>query len=365
MELKRPQIVVMTPVRNEAWILPRFLEVTARIADRIIILDQNSTDGSAELCRKHPKVVFLENPSSDYDEAGRQTILIEAARQAVPQPRLLLALDADEIISADAMESEDWQRALSAAPGTVLVIEKPTFYGSLDRVIRYPGGFPLGFVDDNSPHTARFIHSVRVPMPPNAVELRLDGVKALHYALLRTSAQEAKARMYSALENVKGTRHLLARRQVYRAGRDYSVEGPMEPTPGRWIEGWEKLGIDMRSVPDDPPHWQDFEVLRLMAQHGSRRFWLDDIWTVNWEAMRGEAVRRGLAQISSAKIFAPPAALGALMKVPDSIYSGFLALRLALKRTRTSPNSPSGRGPALRSDEEARGTTHAVAARGV
>src|SRR5271156_6551480 len=112
MNTPRLSVVVLTPVRNEAWILPRFLEVTGRIADRIIILDQNSTDGSIELCRAHPKVELLQNPSRKYDEAERQRILIEAARRLVPMPRILLALDADEIIAADAPETDDWKRAL-------------------------------------------------------------------------------------------------------------------------------------------------------------------------------------------------------------------------------------------------------------
>jgi len=34
------RIVVVTPVRNEAWILERFLSVTSRFADHIIIADQ-------------------------------------------------------------------------------------------------------------------------------------------------------------------------------------------------------------------------------------------------------------------------------------------------------------------------------------
>src|SRR5262249_47213302 len=49
-------VVVLTPVRNEAWILARFLAVTARFADLILVADQGSTDGSAELCRACPKV---------------------------------------------------------------------------------------------------------------------------------------------------------------------------------------------------------------------------------------------------------------------------------------------------------------------
>jgi glycosyltransferase involved in cell wall biosynthesis len=339
----RPKLVVLTPVRNEAWILPRFLEVTARLADLIIILDQNSTDGSVELCKAHPKVAFLQNPSTKYDEAERQKILIDAARRLVAGPRILLALDADEIIAADSPASDDWQLGMNAAPGTVLQIEKPTFLGGMDHVIRYPGGFPLGYIDDNSPHNPTLIHSVRIPMRPDSPVIKLHQVKALHYALMRPQAQAAKARMYSAIENVAGSRHLLARRQLYGSAKDYSQEGPIEPTPRAWLAGWEQLGIDMRSIPDDPPHWQDFELLRLFHKHGTRRFWLDDFWSQDWESFRQEAIRRGIDSVPLSPIATPPALLTGLMKLPDAAYRWWRQFRSSKppRAGRDRPTAPS------------------------
>lgn len=325
------KLVVMTPVRNEAWILPRFLDVTARLADLIIILDQNSTDGSAELCKAHPKVAFVQNLSTKYDEAERQKILIETARKLVPGPRVLLALDADEIISADAPASEDWHRGMNAPPGTVLQIEKPTFFGDIDTVIRYPGGFPLGMVDDDSPHNPKLIHSVRVPIREGSPLLRLDQVKALHYALLRPRASLAKDRMYSAVENVAATRHLLARRYMYGTRKDYLAEGPVEKTPRSWIDGWERAGIDMRTVADQPPHWQDMELLRLMARHGEKRFWFDDIWDMDWESVRQEALRRGIDGIPNHRINTAPLLARWAMIMPDFFYGAMRNIRSGKK----------------------------------
>jgi hypothetical protein len=331
------KLVVMTPVRNEAWILPRFLEVTGRIADLIIILDQNSTDGSAELCRAHPKVAFVQNPSTQYDEASRQKILIETARKLVPGPRVLLALDADEIISADAPSSDDWARGMNAAPGTVLQIEKPTFFGDVDTVIRYPGGFPLGMVDDDSAHNPKLIHSVRVPMRDDSPLLPLDQVKALHYALLRPKASVAKDRMYSAIENVAGTRHLMARRYYYGTRKDYLAEGPVEKTPARWLEGWERQGIDMRSVLDQSPHWQDIELLRLMKKHGERRFWFDDIWDMDWESVRQEALRRGMNGVPDHPVRRAPALARWAMVLPDIVYGAMRKIRSGKKIVLSKP----------------------------
>ena len=336
------KLVVMTPVKNEAWILPRFLEVTGRVADLIVILDQQSTDGSVELCKKHPKVAFVQNPSIKYNEAERQKLLIEAARKLVPGPRVLLALDADEIIAADAPGSDDWKRGMNAPPGTVLQIEKPTFIDSIDRVIRYPGGFPLGFVDDDSPHNPTPMHSVRVPKRDDSPQLLLDQVKALHYALLRPGASRSKHRMYAALENLAGTRHLLARRYMYDSHKDYREEGPMEKTPPQWLAGWEQMGIDMRTVPAEATHWQDVELLRLMAAHGCRRFWFDDIWDTDWEAARREAQRQGMGGLPQQRITPAPPILSWAMFLPDLLYRAARRIRLQrlIARNEKSSSNP-------------------------
>src|SRR5689334_16635952 len=47
-----PRVVVVTPVRNEAWILDRFLAVASRFAERIIVADQRSTDDSRAICAR-------------------------------------------------------------------------------------------------------------------------------------------------------------------------------------------------------------------------------------------------------------------------------------------------------------------------
>ena len=49
---QRPTVIVICAVRNEAWILPRFLAVASHIADHIIVADQGSTDGSRDICRR-------------------------------------------------------------------------------------------------------------------------------------------------------------------------------------------------------------------------------------------------------------------------------------------------------------------------
>ena len=76
------KVIVLTPVRNEAWILHPFLQVTSLYADHIIVLDQFSDDGSQEICKQYPKVTLLHADSEEYDEAKRQITLIDKARES-------------------------------------------------------------------------------------------------------------------------------------------------------------------------------------------------------------------------------------------------------------------------------------------
>jgi DNA integrity scanning protein DisA with diadenylate cyclase activity len=74
------------------WILEKFLSVTSQFADTIIVADQQSTDASRKICRRFPKVILIDNPNRDYNELSRQQLLIAAARESYPGPRILQAI---------------------------------------------------------------------------------------------------------------------------------------------------------------------------------------------------------------------------------------------------------------------------------
>jgi hypothetical protein len=312
----RPAIVVLTPLKNDAWILGRFLQVTSLFADGIIIADQGSTDGSLELCARYPNVTVIDNSDSEYDEASRQRLLIDTARRMVPMPRLLIALDADEILAADAMGSEGWQAMLSAAPGTSMFFEKPNLYLSTANAERRPLDFPGAFMDDGqTPHEPLRIHSPR--LPAGSASLTITSVKFLHYALVRPEAQKAKMRMYAALENVMSTKSLYTRRRYYWSQKVLRTLGPVEPAPAQWFENWQRRGIDMHAIDDVQPYWQDIAVLGLLQQHGSHRFWLDDLWAPDWRAL-------------DARVKPPPRLLTKTIDAIQELFEGMAGRRQVL-----------------------------------
>ena len=76
-----PKLVVLTPVRNEAWVLRGFLEATSLWADYIIIADQMSNDGSRDIAREYPKVILIDNDREEMHMAATRRLLFEEARK--------------------------------------------------------------------------------------------------------------------------------------------------------------------------------------------------------------------------------------------------------------------------------------------
>jgi len=87
----------MMRVRNEAGrYLSTCLESLERVADRIVVLDDASTDGTPDVCRAHARVTYhrREQRLFDRDESALRRSLWDLT--LAEQPDWILALDADE-----------------------------------------------------------------------------------------------------------------------------------------------------------------------------------------------------------------------------------------------------------------------------
>lgn len=284
------KIIVLTPVKNEEWILDTFLKTSSAFADHIILADQQSTDRTAEIAAAFPKVLLIGNDSGSYDESSRQSLLIRTARERFGTGHILLAIDADEIISYDSLHSEEWESIRAAAPGTVLFFEKPTFYRNLEQVIRYKssGGWPLGYVDDGAEHQPSMIHSTRVPFRDSSPRLYLRDIKFMHCNLLSMQRQRSKIRYYCLLEATARTRPWHRRIRHYYRHYDYLTEGDgLDRACSVWTEGWARRGIRISRPETERFLWYDKECLKLFQKQGSRKYWMEDVWDINWN----EAVR--------------------------------------------------------------------------
>jgi glycosyltransferase involved in cell wall biosynthesis len=275
----------MTPVRNEAWTLDRFLQCAETWADHIVLADQCSTDETRALASKYSKVVVVDNPGTEFNDGERHRLVLEAARR-IPGPRLILAVDADEALSADVLDSPHWEQVLKAPPGTVITAEWINYLPGDDRVWVPKTAVPIGFVDDGRAHNAGQIHVDRVAVFDSDPRLSLGPIKLLHFQYVDWARMKSKQRRYQCMEALwhADKRPVQIYRQYHRM--DAAPASQLRQDDPAWLDGYRKRGIDVRAAPSDGEvFWWDEEVLDMLLEHGSERFRRIDVWDVDWSSV--------------------------------------------------------------------------------
>lgn len=279
--MSKPTIICLTPVKNEAWILDRFLKCTSLWADHIIIADNFSNDGSREIAQKYSKVILIDDHSSTYNEYEIRKLLFEEARK-IPGPRLLIAIDADEVLTANFSKSLEWQTILNAEPGTLIGLRWVNIKPDLTSYWSPDYHFKWGFMDDGSDYQAYKIHTARVPEPDTSSRINLNEIKVLHYQYTDWDRMESKHRWYQCWErlNHPKRRPIAIYRQYHHMYAIASKE--IKKLKPEWFSFYEQQSIDMTSVNCSEYYRWDKEVLAYFKKYGTSKFRKEAIWDVDW-----------------------------------------------------------------------------------
>ena len=280
--MSKPTIICLTPVKNEAWILDKFLKATDLWADHIIIADQMSTDGSREIALKYPKVRLIDNKSEQFNEPERQKLLIDEARK-IEGNRLLITLDADEIFSPEIFDSKEWQQVLSSEPGTVIHFQWANLCTDMKKMW-YASYFPWGYMDDGSEHNSQnTIHNTRIPMPQGCKKIVINDFKVMHLQYVNWERMESKHRWYQCYEKVTyPNKNAVDIFRMYHHMFGISKQQYVD-IPNQWIDYYKKKGIDLSLIEKKTKIWFDEKVLDLFDQYGTTYFKRLRIWSVNWQ----------------------------------------------------------------------------------
>lgn len=202
--MQHPIHIVMTPVRNEDWVLRAFLSATSLWADYIIIADQMSTDESRAICKDFPKVIVIDNNNPQFNEAERQSMLVKKAREvSAGRDTILWGLDADEILPANWQDTEDGKHILNSVPGDVFWFKWAQICPDKQHYDDSPY-YPWLFHDDGvEPHGnyERNMHSMRIPYPIEEKQMYyVKDFRVLHCGLLNPYRTAAKNRFYQFVD---------------------------------------------------------------------------------------------------------------------------------------------------------------------
>lgn len=166
----RPTIVVITPVRNEAWVLEAFLTCTSSWADYIILADQHSDDGTREIAQKYEKVILIDNPTQEWYEYLCRTKLLEEAAK-IPGDKIIFGLDADEFLSEGFEKTESWQNIMNAKGNQIFCFNWLNLYDNYSTAeytnmhFEWAAHFDssLDFVEEYRTRERHAVHCSRVP----------------------------------------------------------------------------------------------------------------------------------------------------------------------------------------------------------
>ena len=276
--------ICLTPIRNEAWIIKDFLATAKLWATHIVVADQGSTDGTLQQLQRTPGVEVVIN-NAEFDELHRQRLLVGRARQ-IAGKRILIALDADEALSANCAASKEWELIHRAKPGTVLRFRWVNLLPGLQEAWIPPEPIPFGFVDDGTEHTGGRIHNRRVPCPQGAPILDLQDIVVLHFQYLAWDRMVSKHRWYQAWEyTVHQQKGALQIFREYNHMYGSWAKNEIRPVRPEWLAAYEAAGIDFRSLKSEPITWWDREVVQMLRAHGPAHFRKLAIWGADWNAV--------------------------------------------------------------------------------
>ena len=101
--MSKPKIVGVYKVKNESRFIEQSLKSVMDICSDIVVLDNNSSDDTVEICSGFDKVDTIEEKRDlPYDEVREKNIILEKARKL--DPDFILAVDGDEIFMPNASE---------------------------------------------------------------------------------------------------------------------------------------------------------------------------------------------------------------------------------------------------------------------
>ena len=273
-----PKIICITPVKNEEWILDTFLKSASIWADHIIVADQNSTDKSREIVLKYPKAQLIINNCAIPNEPERQRMMLNAARE-IQGPKLILSIDADELLSPEAFNPKNWGKIISQPPGTVFRFQWAIL---IPGTLKYKTGYhlPYGYMDDGVQHTNNsFFHGTRVPMPEGHPIYDVTEYKVIHLQYMNPNRNAHKLNWYQCLEldNPSIAKDAI---EIYRKYHHDQIQCDEKVTeiPQPWIEQYSQLCIDLTKIYHEEFYWYDNEVKKMFEKNGTEHYRKLDIW---------------------------------------------------------------------------------------
>jgi hypothetical protein len=280
----KPTIFCLTPVKNEEWIIERFLKAASLWADKIIISDQGSTDRTVEIAKRFPKVTVIDNSQlKDFNEQEMRAPLFREARKYEGK-KLLISLDADELFTPN-FDSPEWETMLNAENSTRFIFEWMHIYPDYNYVFTTILN-ECAFIDDESEYNVGLIHVPRQPENPNAPRIKMNEVAVLHFQYTNWERMERKQMWYQMYEHILyPNKSVISLYRIFHYNKIFVPvhDWTVRPFQREWISGYKQYDIDITSVLMLPYYIWDEKMIEYINTYSSSYFNRIDIWSIDWK----------------------------------------------------------------------------------
>jgi GTP:adenosylcobinamide-phosphate guanylyltransferase len=275
------KIIVITPILNEAWILPFVLKNFSSFADHIIIADQNSTDESREVCKKFEKVKVINNPYKGYTNEVR-FMLLDEARKIEGEGNLIVQLDADEFIHPSFInEIKDFTNKNAEKKSVAFSSEWLQMYNS-DTTHRVDGVWKnnykaFAFIDYREiDYDRNYITNEHINRIPDIKKIIRLHTPILHVQYLAQKRCEIKQAVYMCTERSQGI-------NPRKTNNRYSITKFLKNIPVEKLEEKFYAGILFPGKESYNTYDEDKLkiILSLFKVHGSLFFEPLEIWHID------------------------------------------------------------------------------------
>ena len=131
--MNKPEITAIYRVKNESRFIEQSLKSVVDICSDIVVLDNNSSDDTVEICSGFDKVDIIEEKRDlPYDEVREKNIILEKARKL--DPDFILAVDGDEIFMPHASEVLFEELSIIYPDSDVFEFQFLTLWNSVDTI---------------------------------------------------------------------------------------------------------------------------------------------------------------------------------------------------------------------------------------
>ncbi|MBC7767089.1 glycosyltransferase [Arenimonas sp.] len=271
------KIFALTPVKNEEWILPTYISSMRKIADEIIILDDNSTDNTALILKNAGVIVIQGDTSAKVNMSKKRLALLKEGRKRGGTH--FIWLDADE--SFDANFLKNGRKIISKLkPGRKITLPWITLWKTIDEE-RVDGVWKENFKDvivhDITEYSFenRDLSEGRTQGPnTDVLHLSKDVGQILHFQFLNFDDASLKQAWYRCLELSQSKKSPQRINNMYSVSLDTGNVQTKKTLP-TWFEG-----IALPSNESNKRKWYTDEILKMFNIHGISFFEPLDIWRI-------------------------------------------------------------------------------------